>query len=110
MFTHIQPVIHSVKNGIFGRALLTDHAPLVEMLQGDTTAEQLNNDFPGFALAVVQSFQTLGEKRLAANMVTYLNFRVQAWSVGFDADGSPPIRVLPVGVVTDPNGSVTFKL
>jgi hypothetical protein len=43
----------------------------------------------------------LDAKRLPANTVTYFNFRVQAWALGFDAESSPPIRILPANVIVD---------
>lgn len=106
--------------GILGRALLTDHAPLVDALQemnanASDPIEQhratveFNKAFPGFMAAITTSLRALDAKRLRSNVVTYFNYRVQAWALGYDADGTPPIRVIPAGIVTDPSGPTTFS-
>lgn len=111
--------LHFPESGIWGMALLTDYRPLAEKLDEAKQAldrgegaqyesEGPSSMIPGFTDAVMTGVRLLESRRLRANVVTYFNFRVQVWAMGFDADGTPPIRVIPSGVMRDLSGPVTF--
>lgn len=94
---------------------MTDYVPLVDTLQNllqyDLTSEnytKFDSHFPGFLRALFDGEKLLASNRLRANLVTYINFRLQVWATGFDADGTPAARVIPAGVSTDPNGPTVF--
>lgn len=92
-----------------GRHLLTDYPPLIEALKADRTGDLLEKKFPGFRVAAISSMKMLEVKRLRSEKITYFNFRLQVWAPeGFDADPTPPVRILPAEITTDPNGPVTF--
>lgn len=94
---------------LMGMTLITDYVPLVNMLRElELTPEKFDVNYPGFLKAVVEGQKLLASKRLRPNLVTYINFRLQIWATGFDADGTPAMRVIPSGVATDPNGPTTF--
>ncbi len=102
--------IYSTNVKFLGRYVVTDYLPLTEILNSEPTPEALDAAFPGFWSAVINSLLILDKNRAPANTITYFNFRVQAWALGFDADGTPPIRVIPSGVSTDPSGPITFDM
>jgi hypothetical protein len=91
---------------LLGREFQTDDHKLFILLA--TEQDILPREYPGFQIAVVHCLELLDEKRLQATHIFYLNHRVQAWALGFDADPTPPIRVVPTGVLMDPNGPVSF--
>ncbi len=97
----MQPInakIYFPEQGIFGMAFLTDYEAALDA----------PDSIPGFVEAVINGMQMLGNKRLKATLVTYLNFRLQVWASGFDADATPAVRIIPPDIATDPNGPVTF--
>lgn len=94
------------KGQLLGREFQTDDRQLFLLLA--TEQDQLTKLYPGFQIAVVQAMRMLDEKRLQSNLITFFNYRVQAWALGFDADPTPPIRVVPTNVSMDPAGPVSF--
>lgn len=93
---------------LLGREFQTDDEKLVNLMA--TEPETLHKVYPGFHTAVTQCLRLLDNQRLSASLFTFFNYRLQAWALGFDADPTPPIRVIPVGIDMDPGGPVTFPL
>lgn len=103
--------LHNAK--LLGIDLLTDYEPLAAMLKlrlngHPLDGKAMDDKFPGLTNAVITSMRKLESRRLRPNLVTYLNFRIQVWSLNFDADPTPSVRIIPKGVLTDINGPVTF--
>jgi hypothetical protein len=95
---------------LLGCKLITDWAPLEELLEFikiDPQAERLFEErFPGMLGAVFRSICHVQERKLKADTILYRNFRIQAWpQAGFDADPSPPLRVVPAGIQTEAPGT-----
>lgn len=96
---------------LLGRDLYTDNYDLLKAIDLEITGERyaIGRMFPGFSIALVQSLQLMESKRLSAETITYFNFRLQVWArEGFDADPTPPVRIVPAGAVMDPNGPTSF--
>lgn len=101
--------MYETKLRFLGMEVLTDHIPLADMLSArvkepssdDSERDAIrdfNSAFPGFIDAVIAGHRELGLKNLRPTMVTYFNYRVQVWALGFDADPSTIKRCLPSGV------------
>lgn len=107
--------IHFPECGILGMALLTDYPPAADYLADRQSNmkdrswsprdTEFNAAFPGLIDAVVSGMKELGSRRLKANAVTYFNFRIQVWALGFDADPSPVYRIIPTGILTEEDDS-----
>jgi hypothetical protein len=95
---------------LLGMELLTDYEPLCVLLKmNGFDQESLNRDsvvtfdvaFPGLMEAIMEGHKELAYRRLRPSLVTYFNFRVQVWALGFDADPSAMKRCLPAGIVDE---------
>jgi hypothetical protein len=93
---------------ILGMDVLTDHPPLAHLLNlqfntvdGRESLVGFETAFPGFVKAVIDGHKELANQRLQATLVTYFNFRVQVWALGFDADPSTMKRCLPADTIDE---------
>lgn len=77
--------------------LLTDNQDM------RTAVNEGNFDkFPGMSKAIMDGMRVLEGKRIRANLITYINCRLQVWAKGFDADPTPPVRIIPNDISVHP--------
>lgn len=99
----------TLEGTLLGYTFQTDNVELYTSLALDDDRE-LNRRFPTFRIEVVNALKLMGSKRLRSERITYFNYRLQVWAESkFDADPTPPIRIIPVGELVDPDGPVTFE-
>lgn len=94
---------------ILGMDLLTDYGPLRDLLSSSKDSELIVSAFPGFMEAVIGGGRELAIKHVRPTLVTYFNFRVQVWAVGYDADPSTMKKCLPAGVKVDSVNQIVSK-
>lgn len=95
---------------LFDLSLNTDHKPLLDYVRRHKKGHEpytIDEHFPGITKAILDGCGLLERKRLRPTSITYRNFRIQVWADGFDADPTPPTRVIPKNMTTDTN-SISF--
>ncbi len=93
---------------LMGLNVLTDCKWLVETMQEESCKDNpselaavLEARFPGILTAIIEGTRQVESNRVRATHMFYFSFRVQIWGLGFDADPSACVRVVPINVATE---------